>query len=119
GRPIAPYDAEVRSIRRAVLLEARQHRRLHSAPRSVPLTSAIETAQLESSTQSECVVMTTVKASGQLTLRDRLSRLTFEQACKLLGPEGRKLIQRGSQWEVNLDEDVYLGGDLFRLKCPG
>jgi len=60
-------------------------------------------------------VMTTVKASGQLTLRDRLSRLTFEQACKLLGPFGRKLITKGGAREIILEEQVYLGDDLFRL----
>jgi hypothetical protein len=30
--------------------------------------------------------VTPVKTSAQLTLRDRLSRLTFEKACSLLGP---------------------------------
>jgi superfamily II DNA or RNA helicase len=59
--------------------------------------------------------MTTVKASGQLTLRDRLSRLTFEQACKLLGPFGKKLITAGGKREIILEEQVYLGDDLFRL----
>jgi superfamily II DNA or RNA helicase len=59
--------------------------------------------------------MTTIKASGQLTLRDRLSRLTFEKACTLLGPFGKKLITRGGHWQINLEEQVYLGDDLFRL----
>ena len=30
----------------------------------------------------------TTKPSHRLTLRDRLSRLNFTQACKLLGPRG-------------------------------
>jgi hypothetical protein len=42
----------------------------------------------------ETVVMTT-KPSHRLTLKDRLSRLNFTQACKLLGAEGRQLIQQG------------------------
>src|SRR5437870_5104243 len=62
--------------------------------------------------------MTTVKASGALTLRDRLSRLTFEQASKLLGPEGKKLIQQGGFWDIKVAEDIHLGDDLFRLKFP-
>ena len=33
--------------------------------------------------------MATVKPGHLLTFRDRLSRLSFEQACKLLGPSGR------------------------------
>ena len=58
--------------------------------------------------------MTTVKASGKLTLRDRLSQLTFERACKLLGPEGKKLIQWGGKRQVIVAEQVYLGDDLYR-----
>src|SRR5258708_21485319 len=71
----------------------------------------------------EVIVMTTqvmkTRPSGQLSLKDRLSRLTFIEACKLLGPEGKKLIQKANQWEFKLAEDVYLGEDLFRLKFPG
>lgn len=59
--------------------------------------------------------MTTVKTSGRLTLRDRLSRLTFEQACKLLGPEGKRLIQHGAGWEIKSQEHVYLDDDLLRV----
>jgi len=51
----------------------------------------------------------------QRTLRDRLSRLTFGEACKLLGPRGQRLIRQGGACEIQLDEDVYLGDDLFRL----
>ena len=58
----------------------------------------------------------TTKPSHRLTLRDRLSRLTFTQACKLLGEEGRQLIQRGGKYEIDLEEQVYLAGDLYRVK---
>ncbi|MCH7751243.1 MAG: DEAD/DEAH box helicase [Planctomycetes bacterium] len=60
----------------------------------------------------------TTKPRHRLSLKDRLSRLTFTQACKYLGKEGRPLIQQGGQWEIDLDEQVYLRGDLFRLKLP-
>jgi superfamily II DNA or RNA helicase len=71
----------------------------------------------------EPLVMTTqvrkTLPSAKLTLRDRLSRMTFLDACKLLGPQGRKLIQRNSRdWEFDLGEDVHLGDDLFRLRFP-
>jgi superfamily II DNA or RNA helicase len=61
-----------------------------------------------------------VLPSGRLSLKDRLSRLTFAEACKLLGPEGRQLIQRhANTWEFKLRDDVFLGADLFRLRFPG
>ena len=57
------------------------------------------------------------KKSGQLTLKDRLSRLSHRQACQLLGPDGERLIRQGaSLGEVDVQRDVYLRGDLFRLK---
>jgi len=55
----------------------------------------------------------------ELTLKDRLSRLTYHQACKLLGPEGGSLIRAGGRYEINIDEQMHLGGDLFRLSLPG
>ena len=63
--------------------------------------------------------MTTVKPSAKLTLHDRLSRLTFDLACKLLGTEGKKLILQGSKREIDLREDVYFGGDLLRVSFRG
>ena len=61
----------------------------------------------------------TVLPSGRLSLKDRLSRLTFTEACRLLGPEGRQLIQRhANTWEFKIREDVFLGADLFRLRFP-
>src|SRR4051794_1894482 len=57
--------------------------------------------------------------SGRLSLHDRLSRLTFLEACKLLGPESKALIQKSAnRWDLNIADDVYLGGDLFRLRFP-
>lgn len=56
---------------------------------------------------------------AKLTLKDKLSRLSFLEAAKLLGPEGSRLIQRNANaWDFRLDEDVFLGDDLFRLKLP-
>jgi superfamily II DNA or RNA helicase len=62
-----------------------------------------------------------IKRTKRLTLKDRLSRLTYQRACQLLGPDGPKLIRRGAGYEdsIDLDRDVYLRGDLFRLKLPG
>ncbi len=59
-------------------------------------------------------------AKKELTLKDRLSRLTFTQACKLLGDNGNKLIMQGGKFPIEpLEEKVYLGDDLFRLSVDG
>jgi superfamily II DNA or RNA helicase len=62
---------------------------------------------------------TRTKKSNQLTLRDRLSRLTFQKACQLLGSDGAKLIAGGGRLEFEDPQNsVYLRGDLFRLTLP-
>ncbi len=59
-----------------------------------------------------------IKQTKHLTLRDRLSRLTYVRACQLLGPQGAELIREGSKFEIDTERDVYLRGDLFRVKFP-
>jgi hypothetical protein len=39
----------------------------------------------------------TTRTNRTLTLRDRLSRLTFDHASKLLGKNGKVLIQTGAR----------------------
>ena len=46
------------------------------------------------------------KPSQELTLRDRLSRLTIAEAKKLFGSHGEKLIIAGGAYEIDLDEQV-------------
>jgi ERCC4-related helicase len=58
----------------------------------------------------------TTKPRHRLSLKDRLSRLTFTQACKLLGEEGRQLIQQGGKWNIDIQQQVYLKGDLYRVR---
>ncbi|MDR2705160.1 MAG: DEAD/DEAH box helicase, partial [Planctomycetaceae bacterium] len=56
------------------------------------------------------------KHAEKLTLYDRLSHLTYRQACDILGSEGSILLRRSYPLdELNVKEDVYLGEDLFRL----
>jgi hypothetical protein len=50
-----------------------------------------------------------------INLKDKLSYLTYRQACKLLGPEGEGLIRTGGKYEINISEQVTLRNDLFRL----
>ena len=58
-------------------------------------------------------------AHATLTLKDRLSRLSFATACRLLGKNGSALIREGGKFDINIAEAVYLRGDLFRLRVDG
>jgi superfamily II DNA or RNA helicase len=49
--------------------------------------------------------------------RQRLASLTYSQACRMLGDQGADLLRKGAQhFDVEFDRDVYLGGDLFRVR---
>ena len=58
------------------------------------------------------------KKSTELTLIDRLSRLSYHQTLKLLGSDGPKLLRAGDSWDFRIEEDVCLSEHLFRLKLP-
>jgi ERCC4-related helicase len=60
----------------------------------------------------------TTKPEHKLKLRDRLSRLRFAQAVKLLGDNGKQLIQQGGKYEIDIQQQVNFSGDLFQLKIP-
>jgi len=49
------------------------------------------------------------KPSHALTMRDRMSHLTFEAACKLLGPRGKRLILEGGALELESADDLRVG----------
>jgi hypothetical protein len=58
----------------------------------------------------------TTKKSTELTLRDKLSRLNYQEACKLIGEEGAKWIQEGAQFTIDIDRQVRLDDEL-PLEC--
>jgi len=62
-----------------------------------------------------------VRANGgrELTLKDRLSRLTYRQACRLLGAEGEALLRQGGRREIDVERDVQMGGDRFQVRLNG
>ncbi|MGQ9651450.1 MAG: SWIM zinc finger family protein [Phycisphaerae bacterium] len=60
----------------------------------------------------------TATAKKLPSLRDRLSRLNYTKACQLLGENGKELIKLDGAYEIRLDEQVYVGEDLFRLSLP-
>ncbi|MEE9322552.1 MAG: DEAD/DEAH box helicase [Granulosicoccus sp.] len=61
----------------------------------------------------------TTRKSTKLTLHDKLSRLTFVQACKLLGPDGAGFISRGGRFDIDIDQQVTLTRQQFRLNLVG
>lgn len=50
-----------------------------------------------------------------LSLRDKLSHLTYRQACKLLGPGGERLLRAGGGYDIDIGEQVIFQNDLFTL----
>ena len=59
-----------------------------------------------------------INSKGELmtiTLKDRLSHLTYRGACKLLGPDGERLIRQGGKYDFDIGEQVTWGDDTFRL----
>lgn len=62
---------------------------------------------------------TPIKATGELTLFDLLSRLTIEQAERLLGPDGKRLIIEGGK--VNVDPEIHtsLNAREYWFRDPG
>jgi len=59
-----------------------------------------------------------VKPSRQLTLRDKLSRLTAIQAHKILGPQGAQLLAKGAAIEIDLTKQVMFTEERLRLTFP-
>ncbi len=58
----------------------------------------------------------TTKKSSELTLKDRLSRLKYEDACKLLGAKGEALIRIGGAYDIDISHQVSLDENAFRLR---
>jgi len=50
-----------------------------------------------------------------ITLRDKLSHLSYSQACKLLGPEGKQLILEGGKYDINIFEQLSFNNEHFQL----
>ena len=51
-----------------------------------------------------------------MNLRDRLSRLTYREACKLLGPEAERLIRQGGKYDIDIEEQVTWAENLLKLR---
>ena len=74
----------------------RKHSR--SATNTVPRATRAQVVKSKSAT----------KKSDSLTLKDRLSRLTYERAVQLLGEHGAKLISAGARRDIDLQQQVIM-----------
>ncbi len=54
-----------------------------------------------------------------ITLNDKLSHLSYSQACKMLGAQGQQLITAGGKYDIDLFEQVTLNSKQFRLNLGG
>src|SRR4030095_13924532 len=55
------------------------------------------------------------KSSGELTLFDKLSRLTLARAARLLGADGKRLIAAGGKYDIDIATQVEFDQHSFRL----
>ncbi len=53
--------------------------------------------------------------SGRITLFDRLSHLTYAQACRLLGPNAKELLARGGSLEIDVDTQIARTAERLSL----
>lgn len=61
----------------------------------------------------------TISNSTDLTLYDKLSRLSYTQTARLLGPDSSRLLTEGGGREIDIDGQVDLGQHAFRLAMEG
>jgi hypothetical protein len=60
------------------------------------------------------------KPSRALSMRDRLSHLSFDEACKMLGPDGGRLLIRGGRLELGSLDDLRIDDEQARIAwAPG
>ena len=50
-----------------------------------------------------------------ITLKDKLSHLSYTQACKMIGAQGKQLIMAGGKYDIDLFEQVTLTSERFHL----
>lgn len=58
------------------------------------------------------------RPSSELTLHDRLSRLDFVEATKLLQPDGARLLSEGGKMEIDVTTQLHFTADMFQVTFP-
>lgn len=54
-----------------------------------------------------------------INLKDKLAHLTYQESCRLLGADAEQFIRRGGKYDIDINEQVALTKDLFRLNLNG
>lgn len=54
-----------------------------------------------------------------ITLKDKLSHLSYPQAVKLLGTQGKELLMLGGKFDIDVFEQVTLDNESFQMKLEG
>ena len=54
-----------------------------------------------------------------MNLKDRLSHLNYQEARKLLGPGGDRLIRQGGRYEIDIAAQVELDANRFLVRLNG
>jgi len=60
-----------------------------------------------------------VSAGETVNIKDRLSHLSFQEARKLLGPKGDRLIRQGGRYEIDIAAQVELDAKRFHVRLNG
>src|SRR5262249_9127057 len=59
-----------------------------------------------------------MKTRAHPTLSHRLSQLSYEKACKLLGPTAARLIDAGAKIDIDVESQIRLGEHELRATLP-
>ena len=54
-----------------------------------------------------------------MNLKDKLSHLSFQEARKLLGHKGDRLIRQGGRYKIDIAGHVELDANRFRVRLNG
>src|SRR5437867_3524286 len=85
---------------------------------SFVIRPVIRHSSLRAARPSDSAFRMAVKKSSQLTLHDRLSRLTIQQAAKWLGPDGPRLLKECGKREIDPGSVSWPDDKTFQALVP-
>jgi hypothetical protein len=66
--------------------------------------------------ERKCMTSNRYGGGYMRTLKDKLSHLTYLQAVKLLGAQGKELLMAGGKFDIDVFEQATLDNERFQLK---